>query len=105
MTEQTERERLEARLAQFLKQEIDGVVRDMAHHVGDQIFEVCKRHGLMMKSEAAATGMLVLAAVQVLRQAVDQCSRAAEEDCRDAVIALFNQCLSEKVAAIAREGE
>lgn len=102
MTEQTERE---APLTRFLKREIDGVVRDMSGHVGDQIFDVCKRHGLLMKSEAAATGMLVLAAVQVLHQAVEQCSRAAEADCSGEVLALFNQCLSEKLAAIAREGE
>lgn len=88
-------------LADFLKGQIDHVVRDMAGHVGDQIFALLKRHGLMMRSEACATGMLVLASVHALRQAIDQCRRAAEEDCTPSVIALFKSCLADHDATAA----
>lgn len=86
-------------LARFLIAEIDGVVRDMAGHVGDQIFDVLKRNGLLMRSEAAATCMMIEASVQMLAQAADQCSRAAEAPCHDAVIAVFIQLLRDRIDA------
>lgn len=76
-------------LSAFMRTQIDHVVRDMAGHVGDQIFDVLRRNGLAMLTEAAATGMMVITARDVLEQAIDQCSRAAEEDCRNAVILMW----------------
>lgn len=93
-----EDETIERELTQFLVTQIDDVVRDMAAHVGDQIFEVLKRNGLLMRSEAAATVMLIEVAVQTLAQAADQCSRASETDCSDAVIAVFIQRLHDRIA-------
>lgn len=89
----------DAELVAFLRQEADEVARDMAGHVGDQIFDVCRRHGMMMRSEAGATAMLALAAVQLLEQAIDQCSRAAEDDCRADVANLFRNLLTEPTRA------
>lgn len=86
-------------VADFLIGQIDEVVRDMAAHVRDQIFDVLKRNGLLMRSEAAATVMLIEASVQILAQAADQCSRAAESDCSDAVIAVFIQLLRDRIAS------
>jgi hypothetical protein len=63
----------DVQLAAFLVEQIDDVVRDMASHVGDQIFEILKRNGMLMRSEAAATVMLIEASVQILAQAADQC--------------------------------
>jgi hypothetical protein len=90
----------EEQLAAFLVSQIDEVVRDMTSHVGDQIFDVLKRNGLLMRCEAAATVMLIEASVQILTQAADQCSRAAESDCSDAVIAVFMQLLRDRLAAL-----
>jgi hypothetical protein len=92
----------EDRLAAILKEQIDHVVRDMATHVGDQIFELLKRHGLMMQSEAASTGMMVLASIQLFAQAADQCSRAAEDNCDAAVTKLFLECLPDNLAQAVR---
>lgn len=76
-------------LVAALHEQCTEVARDMAGHVADQIFDVLKRHGLMMRTEAMATAMMAHAAMQVLRQACDQCSRAAEEDCTAEVVKLF----------------
>ncbi len=94
-------------LAAHLIAQVDDVVRDMSSHVGDQIFDVLKRNGLLMRSEAAATVMMIEASVQMLAQAADQCSRAAEVDCSDAVVAVFIQILRERLASgiDARSGE
>jgi hypothetical protein len=86
------------RLADFILQEGGEVAHDMANHVADQIFELLQRNGLMMRSEAGATAMLVLAARNVLAQAVDQCSRAAEDDCTASVLTLFLACQPENLA-------
>lgn len=85
----TEAETERAHVVAFIEKEGGEIAHDMAHHVGDQIYEVLKRNGLAMRSEAAATSMLVLASVQTLMQAIDQCSRAAEEDCTAPVVTLF----------------
>jgi len=85
-------------LQAYLKGEISEIVRDMANHTGDQIFDVLKRNGLLMRSEAASTALAVMAAVQVLVQAVDQCNRAAEEDCTKAVVKLFVELLPSRLA-------
>jgi hypothetical protein len=87
----------EREFTKFLISQVDDVVRDMATHVGDQIFDVLKRNGLLMRSEAAATVMLIEASVQILAQAADQCSRAAESDCSDAVIAVFIALLRDRI--------
>jgi hypothetical protein len=86
-------------LAKFLEQEANHIVKDMAGHVGDQIFDVLKRSGLAMHTEAGATGMMTIAARNVLEQAIDQCSRAAEVDCRLAVTMLFASILSDETSA------
>lgn len=88
----------EATLTTYLVDQIDDVVRDMASHVGDQIFDVLRRSGMLMRSEAAATVMLIEASVQILAQAADQCSRAAESDCSDAVVAVFIQLLRDRIS-------
>lgn len=94
-----ERAAVEAQLVACLKAEAGEIARDMATHVGEQIFDVLKRHGLMMRSEAGATAMLTLSAVRLLTQAADQCSRAAEEDCTGAVARLFRECLPDNLRA------
>lgn len=93
-------ERAAQMLADFILNEAGEIAHDMAHHVGDQVFDVLKRHGLMMRSEAGATGMLVITAAMILEQAINQCSRAAEEDCRAAVVKMF---LSQVQPATANE--
>lgn len=93
-------------LAAFLQKEADQIVHDLAHHTGDQVFDVLKRNGLLCKSEAGTTAMLTLTAINILLQAIDQCSRAAEEDCSKAVLALFCNCLpDEHAAAIKARGD
>lgn len=92
MTREAE-DKMSAALADFLAKECSQIAHDMAHHVGDQIFEVMKRNGMAQQSEAGATAMLVIASTMLLEQAVDQCSRAAEEDCRKAVVTLFRSLL------------
>lgn len=82
------------RLADFLLKEGGEIAHDMAHHVGDQIFEVMKRNGMAQRSEAGATAMLTIASTMLLEQAIDQCSRAAEDDCRGAVVRMFRAQLS-----------
>jgi len=91
------------RLADFIRNEGGQIAHDMAHHLGDQLFEVMKRNGLAMKSEAGATAMLTIAATMMLEQAIDQCSRAAEEDCRAAVLRLFRDLLNDKTKAVLNE--
>lgn len=83
--------------ADFIRKEGGEIARDMGTHVADQIFELLKRNGMLMRSEAGATAMLAHAAMQVLAQAVDQCSRAAEDDCTLAVLTLFHDLLPEKL--------
>lgn len=87
----------EQRLAAFILEEGGEISRDMGGHVADQIFELLKRNGLLMRSEAGATAMLTHAAMQVLAQAVDQCSRAAEDDCTLPVLTLFRELLPENM--------
>ncbi|MFO6447834.1 hypothetical protein ACLBKU_11870 [Erythrobacter sp. NE805] len=87
------------KLADFLLAEANHIVKDMAGHVGEQIFEVLKRNGLAMLTEAGATGMMTITARDVLEQAIDQCSRAAEDDCRGAVVRLFVSILSDETKA------
>jgi hypothetical protein len=84
------------KLADFLLKESNQIVRDMAGHVGDQLFDVLKRNGLAMMTEAGATSMMTIAARDVLEQAIDQCSRAAEDDCRAAVVLLFCSILGDE---------
>ena len=87
----------DARVAAFILQEGGEIARDMGGHVAEQIFELLKRNGMLMRSEAGATAMLAHAAMQVLAQAVDQCSRAADDDCTLAVLTLFRDLMPEKL--------
>jgi hypothetical protein len=66
--------------AKMLEDEAATVVRDMATHVGDQIFELLKRNGMLLRTVASATGMTTLAAIQVLAQANDFAGRSMDDD-------------------------
>lgn len=66
--------------ARLLASEGEQVVRDMAGHVGDQIFEVLRRNGMAMASVAGATGVQTLAAAIILGQADDFLRRSLDGD-------------------------
>lgn len=46
-------------------------VRDMAGHLGEQLFELLKRNGMLMRSVAGGVGALTLASALTLAQAHD----------------------------------
>ena len=62
----------------LLKAEGEQVVRDMAGHVGDQLFDVMKRNGMAMETAAGSAGVQVIAAVQILAQADDFLRRSLD---------------------------
>jgi hypothetical protein len=59
----------------FLEAEGEQIVRDMAHHVGDEVHAVLKRHGMTMRTASGAIGMGVLAAA--VRLFMDEAAPAA----------------------------
>lgn len=80
-----EREKL---AAYFIEAEGAQIVRDMAQHVGDEIHEVLKRHGMTMTTAAGAIGVGVLAGVQALNEASEFARRSVDtEDERASITA------------------
>lgn len=64
----------------FMDAEGETIVRDMAGHLGDQLFETLRRNGMMMRSVAGAVGVLTLCAAQVLVQAEDFLRRSMADE-------------------------
>jgi hypothetical protein len=73
--------------AYFIEAEDGQIVRDMAGHVGDEVHQVLKRHGMMMKSAAGAIGVGVLAGVQILNDTLEFALRSVDTDDERASIA------------------
>jgi hypothetical protein len=73
--------------AYFIEAEGGRIVRDMAGHVGDEIHEVLKRHGLTMTTAAGAIGVGVLAGVQVLNETLEFAMRSVDTEAEKASIA------------------
>jgi len=94
------------RVARYLiEAESGSIVRDMGGHIGDQIFEVIKRNGMLFETTAGATGAMVLASVHVLNQAIDFIERSMDDDAerrqvRDACALLFLREAPEAIRAI-----
>jgi NTP pyrophosphatase (non-canonical NTP hydrolase) len=72
--------------AYFIEAEGGRIVRDMAGHVGDEIHEVLKRHGLTMATAAGAIGVGVLAGVQVLNETLEFAMRSVDTEEEKAAI-------------------
>lgn len=64
----------------FMEVEGEQIVRDMGGHLGDQLYEVMKRNGMMMGSAAGVMGVLTIAAAQTLGQAWDFLARTLADD-------------------------
>lgn len=79
-----EREKL---AAYFIEAEGTQIVRDMARHVGDEIHEVLKRHGMTMTTAAGAIGVGVLAGVQALNDTLEFARRSVDTEGERAAIA------------------
>jgi hypothetical protein len=70
----------EALARTFIEAEGEQVVRDMAGHVGEELFDALKRNGMLMQSVAGAVGAITLAAAQTLSQAHDFLRRSLADE-------------------------
>jgi hypothetical protein len=64
----------------LLMSECETIARDLARHVGEQVHAVLKRNGMLMRTVAGATGMGVLASIEVLSGTVEFCQRSMDTD-------------------------
>ena len=95
-------EQAEALALYLVQAEGEQIVRDMAEHVGDQIFDILRRNGMAMSTAAGSAGVMILAAARVIGQAEDFLRRSLGGEADDLATAALAKLLLSEVPATVR---
>ena len=114
MTQETNQEAEKTLFAQMVEAEGAQLVHDLAHHLGDQLFDVIKRNALLMKTGSGAIAITVLSSIFILRESIGFYERVmiahqppATQDELDygkkLIVDLFLQCAGEDITDAIKE--